>query len=100
MNACSRPFHACSLIFRDRSLHAGNVSGGGNKLFGCGLGAINLDIKRAAQVGMGMVPRGEVGIIVAQIALSLAVIGPELYVSYSSCRGNHTDCTAVSENTL
>jgi Kef-type K+ transport system membrane component KefB len=49
------------------------------KLFGCGLGAINLGIKRAAQVGMGMVPRGEVGIIVAQIGLSLAVIGPELY---------------------
>lgn len=49
------------------------------KLFGCGLGAINLGIKRAAQVGMGMVPRGEVGIIVAQIGLGLAVIGPELY---------------------
>lgn len=49
------------------------------KLLGCGLGAINLGMKRAAQVGMGMVPRGEVGIIVAQIGLSLAVIGPELY---------------------
>ena len=49
------------------------------KLFGGGLGAINLGIRRAAQVGMGMVPRGEVGIIVAQIGLSLAVIGPELY---------------------
>lgn len=49
------------------------------KLLGCGLGAINLGLKRAAQVGMGMVPRGEVGIIVAQIGLSLAVIGPELY---------------------
>lgn len=49
------------------------------KLIGCGLGAYNLGIKRAAQVGMGMVPRGEVGIVVAQIGLSLAVIGPELY---------------------
>ena len=49
------------------------------KLLGCGLGAITLGIKRAGQVGMGMVPRGEVGIIVAQIGLSLAVIGPELY---------------------
>ncbi|HEU4766389.1 MAG TPA: cation:proton antiporter [Pyrinomonadaceae bacterium] len=49
------------------------------KLLGCGLGAINLGMRRAAQVGMGMVPRGEVGIIVAQIGLSLAVIGPELY---------------------
>ena len=68
-----------SLPFDRRSLRACNASGCGNKTFGCGLGAINLGIKRAAQVGMGMVPRGEVGIIVAQIGLSLAVIGPELY---------------------
>jgi Kef-type K+ transport system membrane component KefB len=49
------------------------------KLFGCGLGAYTLGLKRAAQVGMGMVPRGEVGIIVAQIGLGLAVIGPEIF---------------------
>jgi Kef-type K+ transport system membrane component KefB len=49
------------------------------KLVGCGLGAFNLGMRRAGQVGMGMVPRGEVGIIVAQIGLSLAVIGAELY---------------------
>jgi Kef-type K+ transport system membrane component KefB len=49
------------------------------KLLGCGLGAYNLGMRRAGQVGMGMVPRGEVGIIVAQIGLSLAVIGAELY---------------------
>lgn len=49
------------------------------KLLGCGLAASNLGMKRAAQVAMGMVPRGEVGIIVAQIGLSLAVIGAELY---------------------
>jgi Kef-type K+ transport system membrane component KefB len=49
------------------------------KLLGCGVGAFNLGLRRAAQVGMGMVPRGEVGIIVAQIGLSLAVIGAELY---------------------
>ena len=49
------------------------------KLLGCGLGALNLGMRRAAQVGMGMVPRGEVGIIVAQIGLSLTVIGPEIY---------------------
>ena len=35
------------------------------KLLGCGLGALNLGIKRAGQVGMGMVPRGEVGIMSA-----------------------------------
>lgn len=49
------------------------------KLVACGLGAYTLGTRRAAQVGMGMVPRGEVGIIVAQIGLSLAVIGAELY---------------------
>ena len=49
------------------------------KLLGCGLGAYNLRLRRAAQVGIGMVPRGEVGIIVAQIGLSLGVIGGELY---------------------
>ncbi len=49
------------------------------KLFGCGLGAYNLGLRRASQVGIGMVPRGEVGIIVAQIGLSLSVIGSELY---------------------
>lgn len=49
------------------------------KLLGCGLGAYSLGLRRAGQVGMGMVPRGEVGIIVAQIGLSLGVIGGELY---------------------
>jgi Kef-type K+ transport system membrane component KefB len=49
------------------------------KLIGCGLAAINLGWRRAAQVGMGMTPRGEVGIVVAQIGLSLAVINDSLY---------------------
>lgn len=49
------------------------------KLLGCGLGALSLGMRRAAQVGMGMVPRGEVGIVVAQIGLSLAVINDALF---------------------
>lgn len=49
------------------------------KLIACGAGAWNLGVRRAAQVGMGMVPRGEVGIVVAQIGLSLGVITAELY---------------------
>ena len=49
------------------------------KLLACGLGSYNLGLRRAAQVGMGMVPRGEVGIIVAQIGLTMAVIEAELY---------------------
>jgi len=49
------------------------------KLIGCGLGALPMGLRRAAQVGMGMVPRGEVGIVVAQIGLSLAVVTDALY---------------------
>lgn len=50
-----------------------------SKLLGCGLGAISLGYKRALQVGMGMVPRGEVGIVVAQIGLGLAAVSNEAY---------------------
>lgn len=49
------------------------------KLVGCGAAAWNLGRRRALQVGMGMVPRGEVGIVVAQIGLSLAVVGAQVY---------------------
>lgn len=49
------------------------------KLLGCGLGAISLGWRRAAQVGIGMIPRGEVGIVVAQVGLSLAVINDVLF---------------------
>lgn len=49
------------------------------KLLACGAGAWQLGPRRAAQVGMGMVPRGEVGIVVAQIGLALGVITAELY---------------------
>jgi Na+:H+ antiporter len=37
------------------------------KLLGCGLGALSLGKKSALIVGVGMVPRGEVGIIVASL---------------------------------
>ena len=49
------------------------------KLVACGAGAWGMGPRRAAQVGMGMVPRGEVGIVVAQIGLGMAVIGDALY---------------------
>lgn len=44
------------------------------KIVGCGLGARKLGSKSAAIVGVGMMPRGEVGIIVASIGLSMAAI--------------------------
>ena len=45
------------------------------KLLGCGAGAWRLGWRGALQVGVGMVPRGEVGIVVAQIGLAAGVIG-------------------------
>lgn len=49
------------------------------KFLACGIGALGLGVARAAQVGMGMVPRGEVGIVVAQLGLSLAIISTKFY---------------------
>jgi Kef-type K+ transport system membrane component KefB len=49
------------------------------KLLGCGLGAWGLGWKEASVVGVGMVPRGEVGMIVASIGLGMGVISTGLY---------------------
>ena len=49
------------------------------KFIGCGLGALGTGKRQAAQVGVGMVPRGEVGIVVAQIGLGLAAIGDKYF---------------------
>jgi Kef-type K+ transport system membrane component KefB len=50
-----------------------------SKLIGCGLAAWRLGKKKAAQIGMGMVPRGEVGVVVAQIGLSLNAVDAAAY---------------------
>jgi Kef-type K+ transport system membrane component KefB len=50
-----------------------------SKILGCGLGAWTLGRRKAMQVGVGMVPRGEVGIVVAQIGLGLGAIGNEAF---------------------
>lgn len=49
------------------------------KLLGCGLGAMSLGWKEASVVGVAMVPRGEVGMIVASIGLGMGVISTDLY---------------------
>jgi Kef-type K+ transport system membrane component KefB len=49
------------------------------KIIGCGIGAASLGLRRALQVGIGMSPRGEVGIVVAQIGLGLAAISDAVY---------------------
>jgi Kef-type K+ transport system membrane component KefB len=50
-----------------------------SKLIGCGLGALSLGFQDAVRVGCGMVPRGEVGMVVAQIGLGLGVIPANIY---------------------
>jgi len=49
------------------------------KLVGCGLGALSMGFKNALRIGVGMVPRGEVGLIVAAVGLKLRTISPEIY---------------------
>jgi Kef-type K+ transport system membrane component KefB len=49
------------------------------KFVGCGAGAWGMGWRRMMQVGVGMAPRGEVGIVVAQLGLSMGVIGDTLY---------------------
>ncbi len=51
------------------------------KFFGGGLGAYGLPRREMAQIGIGMVPRGEVGIVVAQIGLGLGVIGQQFFAA-------------------
>ncbi len=49
------------------------------KLIGCSLGAAMKGERTAMIVGAGMVPRGEVGIVVAMIGLSMGTIGQSTY---------------------
>jgi Kef-type K+ transport system membrane component KefB len=49
------------------------------KLLGCGAAAWGLGRKSALIVGTGMVPRGEVGLIVASVGLSEGLIGRDLF---------------------
>ena len=50
-----------------------------SKFLGCGVGALGVGRTDAIRVGVGMVPRGEVGMVVAQIGLNMGVIGQGIY---------------------
>lgn len=50
-----------------------------SKLAGCGVGAFTMGWANAVRIGAGMVPRGEVGMVVAQIGLGLGVIPARVY---------------------
>ncbi len=49
------------------------------KYIGCGLGAVRYGFEVMNFVGLGMIPRGEVGMIVALIGLNLGVISSRVY---------------------
>lgn len=49
------------------------------KLAGCGLATLHFGWREALRVGTGMVPRGEVGIIVAQIGLTAGIVSQSLF---------------------
>jgi len=50
-----------------------------SKLIGCGLGAIRLGRADALRVGTGMAPRGEVGMVVAQLGRKLGVMPDNIF---------------------
>ena len=50
-----------------------------SKFLACGLGALRMGRTEAIRVGVGMVPRGEVGMVVAQIGLRMGVMAPSIY---------------------
>jgi Kef-type K+ transport system membrane component KefB len=50
-----------------------------SKFLGCGLGALPLGRIAAMKIGVGMIPRGEVGMVVAQIGLSIGVLSADIY---------------------
>lgn len=49
------------------------------KIVGCGLGAWGMGWKRMVAIGVGMVPRGEVGLIIASTGLAMGVLGNASY---------------------
>lgn len=50
-----------------------------SKFVGCGLGAWRLGTREMIRIGVGMAPRGEVGMVVAQLGLAMGVITKPIY---------------------
>jgi Kef-type K+ transport system membrane component KefB len=50
-----------------------------SKFLGCGLAALRLGRSDAVKIGAGMIPRGEVGMVVAQLGLAMGAIGKGTY---------------------
>ena len=50
-----------------------------SKVLGAGMGGTGMGLRSAAMIGVGMVSRGEVGLIVASLGLSRGIIGAEFF---------------------
>ena len=50
-----------------------------SKMIGCGISALPMGRLEAWRIGVGMIPRGEVGMVVAQIGLSLGAVSRDIY---------------------
>jgi Kef-type K+ transport system membrane component KefB len=50
-----------------------------SKFIGCGIAAAPLGRTEALRVGVGMIPRGEVGMVVAQLGLGMGIIQTNVY---------------------
>lgn len=50
-----------------------------SKLLGCGLVALPFGRIEALKIGIGMIPRGEVGMVVGQLGLTLGILSHEIY---------------------
>lgn len=89
-----------------------------SKFLGCGLGSYRLGWKDAVRVGVGMIPRGEVGMVVAQIGVAFGVMSSRMYdavvfmvittsitaplllkISYKEIRSHHTNACRLVKRT-
>jgi Kef-type K+ transport system membrane component KefB len=52
-----------------------------SKMIGGGLGALSMGWRNALRIGAGMTPRGEVGMVVAQIGIGLGVVSQPVYAA-------------------
>lgn len=50
-----------------------------SKFLACGVAALRMGRRDAVRVGVGMIPRGEVGMVVAQIGLNMHVMSESVY---------------------
>lgn len=50
-----------------------------SKFAACGLASFKMGRVDALRVGVGMIPRGEVGMVVAQIGLQMGIMAPRIY---------------------